>query len=112
MGLSPEGDTEMEILFDDQFVVMAGSPTKWIRRRKLVLADLLNELWVLPPSESLPGQYISQAFRTSGFEPPRARSLVLHSAALPSAGNRALHYDASPVDVALRQTHAAQIVAS
>jgi DNA-binding transcriptional LysR family regulator len=82
MGLSPEGDTEMEILFDDQFVVMAGSPTKWIRRRKLVLADLLNELWVLPPPESLPGQYIAQAFRTSGFEPPRAHvvsfSIPLH----------------------------------
>ena len=44
MGLSPEGDTELEILFDDQFVVMAGSPTRWVRRRKLVLADLLNEL--------------------------------------------------------------------
>jgi len=82
MGLSPEGDTEIEILFDDQFVVMAGSPTKWIRRRKLVLADLLNELWVLPPPESLPGQYIAQAFRTSGFEPPRAHvvsfSIPLH----------------------------------
>ena len=82
MGLSPEGDTEMEVLFDDQFVVMAGSPTEWIRRRKLVLADLLNELWVLPPPESLPGQYIAQAFRTSGFEPPRAHvvsfSIPLH----------------------------------
>ena len=82
MGLSPEGDTEIEILFDDQFVVMAGSRTKWIRRRKLVLADLLNELWVLPPPESLPGQYIAQAFRTSGFEPPRAHvvsfSIPLH----------------------------------
>ena len=82
MGLSPEGDTKIEILFDDQFVVMAGSPTKWIRRRKLVLADLLNELWVLPPPESLPGQYIAQAFRSSGFEPPRAHvvsfSIPLH----------------------------------
>jgi DNA-binding transcriptional LysR family regulator len=82
MGLSPEGDTEIEILFDDQFVVMAGSRTKWIRRRKLVLADLLNELWVLPPPEGLPGQYIAQAFRTSGFEPPRAHvvsfSIPLH----------------------------------
>ena len=82
MGLSSEGDTKIEILFDDQFVVMAGSPTEWIRRRKLALADLLNELWVLPPSESLPGQYISQAFRTSGFEPPRAHvvsfSIPLH----------------------------------
>lgn len=82
MGVSAAGDTELEVLFDDQFVVMAGSSTKWIRRRKLVLADLLNELWVLPPPESLPGQYIAQAFRSSGFEPPRAHvvsfSIPLH----------------------------------
>jgi DNA-binding transcriptional LysR family regulator len=81
-GLPQEGDTEMEVLFDDQFVVMAGSPTKWMRRRKLILADLLNELWVLPPPDSLPGQHIAQAFRTSGFEPPRAHvvsfSIPLH----------------------------------
>jgi DNA-binding transcriptional LysR family regulator len=81
-GLAPEGDTEMEILFDDRFVVMAGSQTKWIRRRKLVLANLLNELWVLPPPESLPGQYIAHAFRTSGLEPPHAHvvsfSIPLH----------------------------------
>ena len=73
---------EMEVLFDDRFVVMAGTATKWIRRRKLVLADLLNELWVLPPPESLPGQYIAQAFRNSGIEPPRAHvvsfSIPLH----------------------------------
>jgi DNA-binding transcriptional LysR family regulator len=82
MGLSSEGDTEMEILFDDRFVVMAGFPAKWIRRRKLVLADLLDELWVLPPPESLPGQYIAQAFRAGGFQPPRAHvvsfSIPLH----------------------------------
>jgi DNA-binding transcriptional LysR family regulator len=81
-GLSPEGDMEMEALFDDQFVVMAGSPTKWVRRRKLVLADLLDELWVLPPPDSLPGQYIAQTFRNSGIEPPRAHvvsfSIPLH----------------------------------
>ena len=72
----------MEDLFDDRFVVMAGFPAKWIRRRKLVLADLLDELWVLPPPESLPGQYIAQAFRAGGFQPPRAHvvsfSIPLH----------------------------------
>ena len=111
MGVSAEGDTELEVLFDDQFVVMAGSPTKWIRRRKLVLADLFNELWVLSSSESLPGQYIAQAFRISGIEPPTRTYSRSQFRSITICCNRTLYHDASAVDVALRQTHIAQIVA-
>jgi DNA-binding transcriptional LysR family regulator len=72
----------VETLFDDRFVVMADAQSKWTRRRKLALADLMNELWVLPPAESIPGSYIAQAFRASGFDPPRVHmvsfSLPLH----------------------------------
>jgi DNA-binding transcriptional LysR family regulator len=74
-GLDLEGDMESEVLFDDQFVVMAGSRTKWVRKRNLTLADLLDEPWVLPPPESLPGQAIADAFRASGLIPPRPHVL-------------------------------------
>jgi DNA-binding transcriptional LysR family regulator len=50
--------------------------------RRGPLASLLNELWVLPPAESIPGRSIAQAFRASGLEPPRVHmvsfSLPLH----------------------------------
>ena len=80
--LKLDEDVDAEILFDDQFVVMAGAESKWIRRRKLRLADLIDESWVLPPADGVPGVSIAQTFRTIGLEPPRAQmisfSLPLH----------------------------------
>jgi DNA-binding transcriptional LysR family regulator len=81
-GLKPEDDLNVEMLFEDRFVVMAGAQSKWMGRRKMSLADLIDEHWVLPPSDSAPGSFIAQAFRTNGLEPPTARmisfSLPLH----------------------------------
>ena len=80
--LKLDEDVGADILFDDQFVVMAGAESKWIRRRKLRLADLIDEPWVLPPTDSVPGTSIAQTFRATGLEPPRAQmisfSLPLH----------------------------------
>jgi DNA-binding transcriptional LysR family regulator len=80
--LKLDEDVDAEILFDDQFVVMAGAESKWIRRRKLRLADLIDESWVLPPADGVPGVSIAQTFRAIGLEPPRAQmisfSLPLH----------------------------------
>ena len=61
--LSLERDLNVEILFDDKIVVMAGAESKWIRRRKLRLADLIDEHWVLPPPDSIPGANIARIFR-------------------------------------------------
>ena len=81
-GLDSDGDTDVQTLFDDHFVVMASEQSKWSRRRKLRLADLIDELWVLPPSDSLPGMSIAAIFRASGLEPPQAHvvsfSIPLH----------------------------------
>ena len=80
--LNLEGDLNVEVLFDDKFVVMAGAESKWARRGKLMLTELINERWILPPADSLPGASIAQAFRATGLEPPRAHmisfSLPLH----------------------------------
>jgi DNA-binding transcriptional LysR family regulator len=80
--LNVERDVNADILFDDQFVVMAGAESKWVRRRKLRLADLIDEPWVLPPSDSAPALNIAATFHASGLDPPRAQmisfSLPLH----------------------------------
>ena len=72
-GLKPEADTNVEILFDDRRVVMAGAQNKWVRRRKITLADLIDEPWVLPPFDSIPGKEIADVFLASGLQPPRAQ---------------------------------------
>ena len=81
-GLKSDEDLNVENIFDDRFIVMAGAQNKWVGRRNLKLANLLDEPWVLPPAESLPGRHIEEAFHASGVEPPRAHiisfSLPLH----------------------------------
>jgi DNA-binding transcriptional LysR family regulator len=71
--LSPIGDIDVTPLFDDRHFVMAGERNKWMRRRNVKLADLIQEPWILPPPDSLIGTYIVKAFRTHGLEPPLSR---------------------------------------
>jgi DNA-binding transcriptional LysR family regulator len=60
-----------ENLYDDEYVVIAGANNPWSRRRKIKLAELVNEAWLLPPPESAPGAIAVQAFGDSGVEYPR-----------------------------------------
>ena len=64
----------VERLFDDSYVVTAGVQNQWTRRRRVQLADLVNEPWVLSP---FGGASVAQAFRASGLPPPRATVLTL-----------------------------------
>jgi DNA-binding transcriptional LysR family regulator len=52
---------------------MAGAQSKWVRRRNLRLADLVDEPWLIPPPTSIIGLAIAEAFRASGLDLPRAR---------------------------------------
>jgi len=61
-----------EFLFEDCYVVAVGTKNPWTRRRNIQLSDLAEERWVLPPRESVIGSIITQAFRASGLDYPRA----------------------------------------
>jgi DNA-binding transcriptional LysR family regulator len=67
-----EDDLEAEILFDEQIVVAAGTQSPWARSRRLELVDLANELWILPPADTLVGALSAEVFRASGLALPRA----------------------------------------
>ena len=66
-----------EFLFDDSFVIAAGAQSPWARRRRIELAELVNESWVLPPPESVVSLIAKEAFRASGLEYPRATVVTL-----------------------------------
>ncbi len=63
---------DFEFLFDDSYVVAAGAQSSWVRRRRIELAELVNESWVLPPPGSVIASVVTEAFRAGGLDYPRA----------------------------------------
>jgi DNA-binding transcriptional LysR family regulator len=60
-----------EILYDPSVVVMAGSRSPWARKRRIALAELVDESWVLPPPAGIMGPAYLDIFRASGLDYPR-----------------------------------------
>jgi len=73
--LKPVADDEIdaEVLFQDEFFVVASARSPWARRRKIALADLLDEPWILFPPNTAVAPLVAQAFGAQGLELPRAR---------------------------------------
>jgi DNA-binding transcriptional LysR family regulator len=71
--LDPVADEpmEFEFLFDEPYVVVAGAQSPWVRRRRIELAELVNEPWTLPPPGSMIGSVGVEAFRARGLDYPR-----------------------------------------
>jgi DNA-binding transcriptional LysR family regulator len=68
-----EPDMDVEVLFDDQVFVVAGQRSKWLGRRKLALAELVDEHWLLAPVDSDPGSPVFEIFHALGLAVPRGR---------------------------------------
>lgn len=62
-----------EILYWDSYVVVAGARSPWAHRRRIMLADLANEAWVLPPPDSVIGAAARDIFRAGGVDFPSVR---------------------------------------
>ena len=62
----------VETLFEDDIVVVAAAQNPWTRRRRIGLADLINEPWTLPPRDTGLGMFAEGAFRARGLELPQA----------------------------------------
>jgi DNA-binding transcriptional LysR family regulator len=69
----------VETLFHDSYVVVAGAQHPWARRRKIELAELNSQSWVLPPPETAPGAVLADAFRAGGLEYPRVTVFTIPS---------------------------------
>jgi DNA-binding transcriptional LysR family regulator len=67
---SSSEDTNVDVLFDDQLVVVAGTQSRWGQRRKIELAELAHEPWILPADNAVRA-LIVEAFRTRGLAGPR-----------------------------------------
>jgi DNA-binding transcriptional LysR family regulator len=66
-------DVSVEILMDDRLYVVAGAQSRWVRRQKVDLAELIDEPWVLPPPGSWISSFVAEAFWARGLGMPRVK---------------------------------------
>ncbi|HKS63570.1 MAG TPA: LysR family transcriptional regulator [Xanthobacteraceae bacterium] len=67
----PSEEYSAEILYEDTMVVVAGASHPLARRRKIEIAELLDETWTFQPPETNFGAFAIEAFRAIGLAPPR-----------------------------------------
>ena len=68
---APQGDFSSESLFKEPFVFVVGKKSKFARRPRTALKDIMNCRWVLPPYDSAPGALVAAVFEANGLSPPR-----------------------------------------
>jgi DNA-binding transcriptional LysR family regulator len=59
-----------EVLFNDRYALVVGEKSRWARRRKVDLADLVDEAWITSPLDALGESFVGNAFRTRGLKEP------------------------------------------
>jgi len=69
---TPEKDMATTVLGEEPLAVIAGLDNPWVRRRKIKLAELLNEPWTWPTEGTYFEGLVLDAFRACGLEPPQA----------------------------------------
>ena len=68
-------DLITEILLHDPMVIAAGPHTRWAHRRKIDLAELAHEPWIVPTPGTWTYAHMMEAFQERGLDMPKA-SLV------------------------------------
>jgi DNA-binding transcriptional LysR family regulator len=69
-------DLNVEILCDGQLTVAASPHSRWARRRKIDLADLVDEPWILATPDTWNYRLVSEAFRARGLNMPKTRLMI------------------------------------
>ncbi|HEY7298107.1 MAG TPA: LysR family transcriptional regulator [Xanthobacteraceae bacterium] len=67
-----DDQASFEFLFKSPYVVAAGSNNPWTKRRKIALAELIDEKWTMPAPDDAFGSFVTEAFRAGGLDYPRA----------------------------------------
>lgn len=74
-------DVKVECLFNDRLVVAVGKHSPWARRKRVDIAELIDEPWILAPPGTWNHSRLAEAFRARGLDMPKA-SLVSVSVAV------------------------------
>lgn len=67
----PDEDLDVDTLFHDELAVICSKRSKWARRHKVTLSDLIDEPWVFPHATGFLTKIINLAFEDQGLVVPR-----------------------------------------
>ena len=65
-----DSNLKVEILFNDPFSLVVSQKSKWARRRKVDLAELVDESFIAPSVDAWGGALLVDAFKRRGLPPP------------------------------------------
>ena len=73
-------ELNVEILFNDALVVAAGKQTRWSNRRKIDVAELADEPWILAGPDTWNYKVVAEAFQARGRDMPKVsvKTLSVH----------------------------------
>jgi DNA-binding transcriptional LysR family regulator len=73
-------EVDVRTLFEDELVVAAGPNSRWFNRRKIELADIVHERWILTEPGIWNHLLVAEAFAAHGLEMPNVsmRTLSVH----------------------------------
>jgi DNA-binding transcriptional LysR family regulator len=63
-------DLNVELLFNDTMVIAAGAGSRWARRRKIDLAELIDERWIFGAPDTWHRAVVDEIFRARGLKLP------------------------------------------
>jgi DNA-binding transcriptional LysR family regulator len=68
-----DDDLVSEPFIKEKLFVVCGRKSRWATRRKLRLADLVGEPWIMPDSDNIIAPLIADAFEARGLRPPKGQ---------------------------------------
>jgi len=90
MGPIPDVDVDAEVLYNEKAFIVAGKNSRWAKRRKIELAELVGAPWCVPTPGSFAGSFLADVFKENGLPIPHVNavsfSIPLHNALL-ATGN-------------------------
>jgi DNA-binding transcriptional LysR family regulator len=75
IGPISDDEVDTEVLYDEKTFVVAGKNSRWAKRRKIALAELVGESWCVPPPDSFAGSLLAAAFRAKGLPVPHVSAV-------------------------------------
>jgi len=108
-GAGEDDDLHVENLFDDQLILAVGMQNQWTGRRKIELAELVDEPWILTPPNTWNSIILAEAFKLRGlvmpkpsmvtFSVPLRADLLAHGPFITAFPSSIMHFSAEQLSV-------------